>query len=112
MKCSICSHEFQPEKKQHYVSRDLTRTGMVTVIAATDEPALYDSFDCPVCGCQVIAQNRKRVYIPVSDEELLEEMPDESLAAHLGIRENQLRKILRAKEEGKSLKIKLREKVK
>jgi len=50
MKCSICSHEFQPEKQQHYVSRDLTRTGMVTVIAATDEPALYDSFDCPVCG--------------------------------------------------------------
>lgn len=110
MKCPICAHEFQPEKKQHYVSRDLTRTGMVTVIAATDEPALYDSFDCPQCGCQVNAQTRKRVYIPVSDEEFLEEMPDSSIAAHLGIRENQLKKIYRAKKEGKSLKIKLREK--
>lgn len=112
MKCTVCGTEFMPVKKQHYVSRDLTRTGMVTVIAATDEPALYDSFDCPMCGCQVIAQTRKRVYVPVSDEEFLEEMPESSIAAHLGIRENQLRKILRAKEEGKSLKIKLREKVK
>ena len=110
MKCTICDHEFHPEKKQHYISRDLAKTGMVTVIAATDEPALYDSFDCPRCGCQVNAQTRKRVYIPVSDEEFLEEMPDSSIAAHLGIRENQLRKIYRAKKEGKSLRIKLKEK--
>lgn len=111
MKCSVCGFEFQPVQKKHYISRDLERTGVVTMIAATDEPALYDSFDCPECGCQVIAQSRKRVYIPASDEELLEEMPDSSIAAHLGIRENQLRKIYRAKEEGKSLRIRLREKL-
>lgn len=32
---------------------------------------LYDAFDCPMCGCQVIAKERKREYIPFisTDEE-------------------------------------------
>lgn len=26
------------------------------------EPTLYDAFDCPICGCQYIANERKRVF--------------------------------------------------
>lgn len=25
---------------------------------------LYDTFDCPSCGCQIAVQERKRIYIP------------------------------------------------
>ena len=30
---------------------------------SNDETGLFDAFDCPQCGCQVIAQERKRAYI-------------------------------------------------
>mgnify|MGYP006886437719 CR=1 FL=1 len=35
------------------------------------EESLYDTFDCPMCGCQVIAKERKRDCIPFisTDEE-------------------------------------------
>ena len=38
---------------------------------STAEECLYDAFDCPMCGCQVIAKERKRDYIPFisTDEE-------------------------------------------
>lgn len=62
MKCKICECEFPPVIDKHYVSRDKDKTGLSTVINR-DEPILYDTFDCPICGCQVIAQERKRNYI-------------------------------------------------
>ena len=71
IKCKVCGHEFQPVLENHYVSRDSSESGMVAVIRST-EGKLYDSFDCPACGCQSIPQERKRVYIPcieVDEEE-------------------------------------------
>mgnify|MGYP006917407728 CR=1 FL=1 len=41
-------------------------------LVITERPeGLYDAFDCPMCGCQVIAKERKREYIPFisTDEE-------------------------------------------
>ena len=35
-----------------------------TKFNAIAEECLYDAFDCPMCGCQVIAKERKRDYIP------------------------------------------------
>lgn len=29
-----------------------------------DEEKIYDSYDCPMCGSQVIAQERKRKFKP------------------------------------------------
>lgn len=80
IKCKICGCEFNPIIEKHYVSRDTSRTGVVTAFS-NDEEKLYDTFDCPECGCQVIAQERKRNYIPdlvsyedfVSDEDDFEE---------------------------------------
>ena len=77
IKCRVCGHEFQPVIKNHYVSRDDDRTGVATVISK-DEGHLYDSFDCPACGCQYLAQERKRVYIPCIEVE--EEGEDEAIA--------------------------------
>ena len=53
LKCKICGTEFPAIYERHYVSRDLTKTGIVAAIGSTDEPALYDTFDCPNCGCPV-----------------------------------------------------------
>jgi len=60
LKCKICDCEFVPEKKEHYVARTDGKTGVVSMFQSNDETGLFDAFDCPQCGCQVIAQERKR----------------------------------------------------
>lgn len=59
LKCKICGTEFPAVKDKHYISRDNGKTGIATAFSG-DEEKLFDSFDCPQCGCQVIAQERKR----------------------------------------------------
>ena len=61
LKCKICGFDYSPMINEHYVSRDNGESGIATAIKKT-EGNLYDTFDCPVCGCQIIAQERKRVY--------------------------------------------------
>lgn len=63
LKCKICECESIPEKKEHYIARTDGKTGVVAVFQSNDETDLFDAFDCPQCGCQVIAQERKRAYI-------------------------------------------------
>ena len=62
MKCDICGGQFTPRKKDHYVSRDTGEvTGVVSaIITGSKEDQYYDTFDCPICGCQIIAQKRNR----------------------------------------------------
>lgn len=60
-KCMVCGQMFQFQIAGHYVSRDDGKTGVVTLFK-DDESHLYDTFDCPNCGCQNIVQNRKRRY--------------------------------------------------
>ena len=62
MKCKVCGAEFPATLAGHYVSRDTVECGLVAALKSTDEPTLYDTFDCPTCGCQVLAQTRKHVY--------------------------------------------------
>lgn len=89
LKCKICGVVFPALKEHHYISRDLTKTGLAVAFGSTDEPLLYDSFDCPCCGSQVIAQPRKREYDPkleeTTDEDLLANMSNDAIAEHLGI---------------------------
>lgn len=63
IKCKICGYEITPIIEEHYISRDDTFTG-ITAVVKKEEGKLYDTFDCPKCGCQVIAQERKRACIP------------------------------------------------
>ena len=65
--CSICGSVFSIIDR-HYISRENTVTGL-TVVARKDEPKLYDTFDCPVCGCQNRIQERKYRYAPWSYED-------------------------------------------
>lgn len=107
MKCSVCGTEFPAIRERHYISRNLTKTGVAAAFFSTDEPEIFDSFDCPHCGCQAIAQARKRDFVSCdcSDEELLEEIDNSAIAAHLGLTERQLETIYAAKAEGKRLHI-------
>lgn len=63
LKCKICGTEFPAVEERHYIARDNSRTGAVAVISK-DEEKIYDAYDCPMCGSQIIAQERKRIFMP------------------------------------------------
>lgn len=63
LKCKICGTEFPAVEERHYIARDNSRTGAVVVISK-DEEKIYDAYDCPMCGSQIIAQERKRILEP------------------------------------------------
>ena len=71
IKCNVCGCEFPPVAERHYITRDGGKIGIVAAFQSNNEEKLYDAFDCPMCGCQVIAKERKRSYIPYieTDEE-------------------------------------------
>ena len=50
MKCNVCGHEFTPEKEDRYEA--------VKPAPLFQCATYYDCFDCPVCGCQIVAQER------------------------------------------------------
>lgn len=76
LKCKICGKEFEANLERHYIARDNGKSGL-TVIVSNDEVKLYDAFDCPSCGCQVIAQERKRNLVVEDFEEDEEELDAE-----------------------------------
>ena len=61
LECKVCGCKFNPVKQSHYIVRDNEKvSSLATVFSCDAEPMLYDAFDCPQCGCQVVAQPRKR----------------------------------------------------
>lgn len=68
LKCKVCGHEFEPAIENHYIARNEGMTGLM--LTAHEEETLYDAWDCPKCGSQYIAQERKREYsAPVDQKE-------------------------------------------
>lgn len=63
--CAVCGAKLELNKLYHYIARDDGFTGAVTVFTKEQEEPMYDAFDCPVCGCQYIAQERKRTLFDV-----------------------------------------------
>lgn len=59
IKCKICGYEFIPVIDKHYITRDNGEFGISTAFKRV-EGNIYDAFDCPACGCQIVAQERKR----------------------------------------------------
>lgn len=68
IKCKICGCEFTPTIDKHYITRDNSDSEISKVFKGA-ERSLYDTFDCPVCGCQIFAQERKRTAEEVNDDE-------------------------------------------
>ena len=70
LKCKVCGTEFPALKERHYIS-------FQNIYGA---PELYDTFDCPFCDCQVIAQSRKpmvdgEMYTDEDIRELIRDLP-------------------------------------
>ena len=67
MKCKVCGTNFELKVDNHYITRDevVIRTGISSIVGSNNEieSKLYDTFDCPVCGCQNVMQERKRIAI-------------------------------------------------
>ena len=60
LKCKICGTEFPAIKEQHYIATSDVSRLVLSPLLEKEERKVYDCFDCPMCGCQVIAQERKR----------------------------------------------------
>lgn len=50
-KCKACGFKFKLEKENRY----LARKGTSVAEALTEKPTIFETFDCPNCGCQNIA---------------------------------------------------------
>lgn len=68
IKCKICGCEFTPVIDKYYIARDNGESGISTAFKHV-EGNMYDAFNCPTCGCQVVAQERKRSFINISISE-------------------------------------------
>lgn len=73
IECKFCGCKFRPVIDEHYITRDNDETGVANIFKHV-ESNIYDTFDCPECGCQIVVQERKRVYrdyieVPECDEE-------------------------------------------
>ncbi len=49
LKCNVCGYEFEAKKSRHYKREKKNLIGPETPM---------DCFDCPKCGCQVVAKER------------------------------------------------------
>ena len=88
-KCVVCNKDFELIKENRYTSRGEGRIGISAIVGGSEE-TLYDTFDCPYCGCQNVMQRRKRSYINIkvaeekcvtaSDFEEVEENDDSTVA--------------------------------
>lgn len=61
--CKICGLEFGLHIEDHYISRDGERTGLIAAIGPENESKLFDTFDCPECGCQNVIQEKENIRI-------------------------------------------------
>lgn len=81
MKCKVCNKEFELKVCNHYIARDneIIRTGIVGIVGTNtdEEPTMYDTFDCPHCGCQNVIQERKRAIKEDSDPSCLGDYDEE-----------------------------------
>lgn len=78
LKCKICGTEFPAIKEKHYIAKDLGMTGAVIAVCNREEN-IYDAYDCPMCGCQIITQERKRNFEPDDNGKMEDEEKDAEL---------------------------------
>ena len=62
LECKICGCKFNATVEKHYLARTEVKIG-ISAISGGSEATLYDAFDCPQCGCQNLAQERKRAVL-------------------------------------------------
>ena len=74
IKCSICGEQVELRKENRY--EVVIEAGVLQKsLGARDQ--LYEAFDCPKCGCQMLMQER----FPAKEEAKVEEISTEEKAA-------------------------------
>lgn len=73
MKCSVCGFEFEAVKEIHYIARVKGNKGFSNLFG--EEESIFDAFDCPKCGCQIVVQERKRRLEEVMEDETKAALP-------------------------------------
>lgn len=58
--CKVCGRDFALIAEEHYISKEAGQIGFAA-LAGGPAPVLFDSFDCPHCGCQNNMQQRNRL---------------------------------------------------
>lgn len=60
IRCNVCGKEFIPQAKERYTSKEnMTSGGLSEAISGKSKgPDLFDCFDCPQCGCQMVVNRR------------------------------------------------------
>lgn len=82
--CTVCGEEFYPKDEDRYVTAEnKTSGGLAGALSGTVEgPELYDSFDCPFCGCQIVVKGRLRnarigeIAPDIVERDSLDELPE------------------------------------
>lgn len=78
--CKVCGRDFALIAEEHYISKEADKIGFAA-LADGPAPVLFDSFDCPHCGCQNNMQQRNRLSdifgqdLPLDDDEEDEDDP-------------------------------------
>lgn len=73
LKCVVCGTEFPAIEEMHYIARDNKEIGLSVQIGSTKEEKIYDAYDCPMYGSQIIAKERKRLMEPMDITKYLED---------------------------------------
>ena len=58
--CKVCGRDFPLITEEHYISKEAGREGIAAIVGGPF-PILWDSFDCPHCGCQNRMNRRYRL---------------------------------------------------
>lgn len=82
--CTVCGDEFYPKNEDGYVAAENEKSGgLAGALSGTAErPELYDCFDCPFCGCQIVAKRRLRnarigeIAPGIVERDSLDELPE------------------------------------
>lgn len=59
LECKICGCKFNAVEERHYISRDNGKSGLAVAFGSEPEEKLYDTFDCPSCGCRIAVRNER-----------------------------------------------------
>lgn len=60
LRCEVCGKEFIPKSKDRYTAKEnMVKGGLSAAFSGElKNPELYDCFDCPQCGCQMVVNRR------------------------------------------------------
>lgn len=67
--CEVCGRDFPLIFENHYIARNCEKTGVMPALSRQEEATTYDAFDCPHCGSQYVAQERKHRLTDIDEED-------------------------------------------